>query len=335
MGYSLKSHEFNTFMDALKDAYILYGPKKIEDGGSLSDTDQVVYGEITSLDDLALDQKSFYSPKEIVFPIRETLMHFANGNVSVPEVDEKDYIIFLRPCDINGIQRLDTIFLENGGIQDFYYQRLREKVKFFLIECTEGFDSCFCVSMDANKSNDYDLAFRFGDTIQIDVKDQSMNAYLSDYKEDNVNIAFITENKVKVSLPNVDDVSIDIFDHPVWKEYTQRCINCGRCNTSCVTCSCFTMQDVAFDENPSMGERRRRWAGCHVNGFTDMAGGHGFRPKNGERMRFKTMHKINDYHRRFGHHMCIGCGRCDDVCPEYISFSKCINKVNDIIKEGK
>jgi len=65
-----------------------------------------------------------------------------------------------------------------------------------------------------------------------------------------------------------------------------------------------------------------------------MAGGHSFRKKYGDRMRFKTMHKINDFYRRFGFHMCVGCGRCTDVCPQYISFSKCINKLNEIIEEG-
>lgn len=29
--------------------------------------------------------------------------------------------------------------------------------------------------------------------------------------------------------------------------------------------------------------------------------------------------------------MCVGCGRCDDVCPEYISYSNIINKVNDAV----
>lgn len=31
--------------------------------------------------------------------------------------------------------------------------------------------------------------------------------------------------------------------------------------------------------------------------------------------------------------MCVGCGRCDDACPEYISFSNCVNKLNDAMKE--
>lgn len=93
------------------------------------------------------------------------------------------------------------------------------------------------------------------------------------------------------------------------------------------------MQDVFTDDSQTTAERRRRWAGCHVKGYSDMAGGHTFRPQNGERMRFKLMHKVYDFHKRFNKHMCVGCGRCDDVCPEYISFPAAIEKVNRIIEE--
>jgi anaerobic sulfite reductase subunit A len=46
-------------------------------------------------------------------------------------------------------------------------------------------------------------------------------------------------------------------------------------------------------------------------------------------MRFKVLHKIHDFRARTGYDMCVGCGRCDMVCPEYISFSNIINKVAD------
>lgn len=65
----------------------------------------------------------------------------------------------------------------------------------------------------------------------------------------------------------------------------------------------------------------------------DVAGGGSYRKKNGERMRFKVLHKVLDYKQRNGYHMCVGCGRCDDICPEYISFSHCVNKLGDAIKE--
>ena len=46
-------------------------------------------------------------------------------------------------------------------------------------------------------------------------------------------------------------------------------------------------------------------------------------------MRVKVLHKIVDYRKRFGYDMCVGCGRCDDVCPEYISYTNIIGKVFD------
>ena len=93
------------------------------------------------------------------------------------------------------------------------------------------------------------------------------------------------------------------------------------------------MQDVFYTDNARTGERRRVWASCMVAGYTDVAGGGEYRQKNGDRMRFKTLHKVLDYNQRFGHHMCTGCGRCDDVCPEYISFSNIINKLEDAMEE--
>ena len=95
------------------------------------------------------------------------------------------------------------------------------------------------------------------------------------------------------------------------------------------------MQDIFYRDNGKVGERRRIWASCQINGYTDMAGGISFRKPQGDKMRFKVMHKVYDYKKRFGYNMCVGCGRCDDICPEYISFSNCINKLEDAVNEVK
>lgn len=335
MEIKMNQSTFDQIIKAISSEYKIYAPVLFQDEGAFSDTNQVRYAEINSFEEISLDKKSYFSPKEIIFPVRETLLRFKGDEITVPEIDEKKIAIFLRPCDINGINRLDTIFLKNGGIEDFYYKRLREKVKFFMIECTEGFDSCFCVSMNANKTSDYAAAFRFSDEISVNIKDESLNRYFEICEKTNYQPDFIEENKVEVTIPDPEKVTNDLFEHELWKEYTRRCIACGRCNTSCITCSCYTMQDITQDKELGTGERRRRWAGCQVKEFSNMAGGHDFRVKNGEKMRFKTMHKINDYYKRFDEHMCVGCGRCDDVCPEYISFSKCINKLNQIVEEVK
>lgn len=68
---------------------------------------------------------------------------------------------------------------------------------------------------------------------------------------------------------------------------------------------------------------------------TDVAGGGSYRKTRGERMRFKVLHKISDFKKQFGYQMCVGCGRCDDICPEYISFSDCLNRLADMEQEGE
>ena len=116
----------------------------------------------------------------------------------------------------------------------------------------------------------------------------------------------------------------------MWQEYAGRCIGCGRCNFVCPTCTCFTMQDIFYRDNENAGERRRVWASCQVDGYSDIAGGISFRKDQGERMRFKVLHKIYNYKNRFGYHMCVGCGRCENVCPEYISYIHCLHKLSEI-----
>ena len=83
-------------------------------------------------------------------------------------------------------------------------------------------------------------------------------------------------------------------------------------------------------DNENAGERRRVWASCQVDGYSDIAGGISFRKDQGERMRFKVLHKIQNYKNRFGYPMCVGCGRCENVCPEYISYIECLNKLSAI-----
>jgi anaerobic sulfite reductase subunit A len=153
----------------------------------------------------------------------------------------------------------------------------------------------------------------------------------ADAKAEDVTPAYVTENEVRVKVPA--KVPNEIYKHSMWDEYTARCINCGRCNFVCPTCTCYTMQDVFYTDNGKVGERRRVGASCMVDGYTNVAGGGQYRRTNGERMRFKVLHKVYDFRKRFGYDMCVGCGRCDMVCPEYISFANCINKLNDAVNE--
>lgn len=336
MALKVNHQDFNKILEGLAEEYKIVAPVRLKGVGRFSDTDTIRYEEISRVEEIVHDEKAHFSPKEILFPITQTLFYFIGDEYKETKEHEKKIIVFLRPCDIHGIKRLDEVFLKNGVEKDVYYERLREKVKFFMMECKEGFDNCFCVSMDTHKTDKYAVAVRFGEELLLDVKDENFLEIFRAYGEEvTFTPKFVEENKVKVHLPDIHNIDMDLFEHEIWKEYEERCIACGRCNFVCMTCSCWTMQDIHYHENKNNGERRRVWAGCHVDGFTDMAGGHGFRKNYGDRMRFKTMHKIYDFKKRNGYHMCVGCGRCDDICPEYISFSKCINKVTNIVGEEK
>ncbi len=386
MAFSLSTADFNTYIQGLTQHYRLFAPIKKVGKGPFSEQDLIGYREVLDASEIIWSEKSYFSPKEVFFPIRETLFRFLDQQASVPAIDTRPILLFLRPCDLNGIGRLDDIFLKNGTDPDFYYARRRELLKFAVMACDEGFDTCFCASMGSNQVAGYDLAIYIGgmatkDQVVLDIQspaflpkaaegagEQERTADNKQVVETNIgqegkdkskilqNARFVQQltdkqlkvfsealpllaplkNKIEVVVPDFEGIELDqIFNHALWQEYTRRCIACGRCNTSCITCSCFTMQDVYTDDNKQMAERRRRWAGCHVDRFSDMAGGHTFRAKNGERMRFKLMHKVYDFQKRFDRHMCVGCGRCDDVCPEYISFPAAIAKVAQIIEEVK
>lgn len=307
------------------EKYQVFAPKLMEGEGCFSDTDIIRYGKVASLDEIEWEKKSDYSFKEVLLAINETLFYFTEDQTTVPKGPEKDILIFLRACDLHAVKRLDQIYLKNG-FEDFYYGRVRERAKFILMGCKETCGSGFCVSMGTNRAEDYDAYLKVQDgQVYADFKCGELEETVTEGTQAEVHPDYVTENKEKVTLPK--KLSNESFGNEIWKEYGARCIGCGRCNFVCPTCTCFTMQDIYYKDNPKVGERRRVWASCQVDGYTDMAGGHGFRQSQADRMRFKVMHKIYDYEKRFGYPMCVGCGRCDDVCPEYISYANCVNRL--------
>ncbi|MEG0377085.1 MAG: anaerobic sulfite reductase subunit AsrA [Eubacterium sp.] len=335
MGYQIQIKSFNEQLNKLSEHYRIFAPRLYKGAGAYSDSDRIEYGEIQKIEDIEFDKKSDFSFKEVLFPQSEVLFYFTEDDIKEASIKPKGNIIFLRSCDLHGVKRFDDIYLKNG-YEDHYYARLREKTKFILMGCRESFENCFCVDMETNQCNEYDAYIELdGESVKIDSHWEALDAsFLDEAKEVTVLPKYVLKNKIQVDIPEKIELE-EVLKLPLWEEYNARCIACGRCNFVCPTCTCFTMQDIFYKENGRVGERRRVWASCHVDGYTDMAGGICFRQSKAERMRFKVMHKISDYKKRFGVHMCVGCGRCDDVCPEYISFSNSINKLNDALSKER
>ncbi len=324
LGYKMTKAQFSQYLDNLKSEYVLFAPVVLSGKGRFTDTDTVRYQQVGTLEEIEFGQKSHFSAREVLLPITQTLFYFTEDHWLEPKGDEKKILLFLRSCDIHAIKRLDEIYLRNG-FEDPYYKAVREKIRFCLIECSASFPNCFCVSMHTNDTSVYDIFIRpKDDHVYVGIKNEEFGC--SAGVPVSIRPQFVTQNETAMAIP--ENIAAAVAVDGVWQEYSTRCIGCGRCSFVCPTCTCFSMQDIFYKDNPNSGERRRVWASCMVDGFTDMAGGHAFRKSKAERMRFRIMHKFHDYQKRFGYHMCTGCGRCDDNCPEYISIAGCINKLN-------
>ena len=335
MGYILTREGFDKVLSELGRAYRLYAPVRKTGEGRFTDTDVIRYDFVKSAEEIELDQKSDYAFKEILTPLSETLFFFTENEVKTADRDAHDVIIFVKSCDMHAVKRLDQIYLDNT-FADPFYKEIRERVHFVLLGCPRSGEDCFCVDMGTNRTADgywFSVDRTENGGFACDVPEESLAELFAKNSEteQRVEPKYVTENTVHVMIP--EEIPFGIYKNAVWDEYSARCIGCGRCNFACPTCTCYTMQDVFYTDNGKVGERRRVGASCMVDGYTNVAGGGEYRRTKGERMRFKVLHKILDFKKRFGYQMCVGCGRCDRICPEYISFSACINKVNKAVEE--
>ena len=337
MGYILTREGFDKVLSELGRTYRLYAPVRKTGEGRFTDTDVIRYDFVNSVEEMELDQKSDYAFKEILSPLSETLFFFTESEVKTADRDAREAIIFVKSCDMHAVKRLDQIYLDNT-FADPFYKEIRERVHFVLLGCPKSGEDCFCVDMGTNRTADgywFSVDRTEDGGFACDVPEESLAELFekNSAAEQRVEPKYVTENAVHVTIP--DEIPSGIYKNSVWDEYSARCIGCGRCNFACPTCTCYTMQDVFYTDNGKVGERRRVGASCMVDGYTNVAGGGEYRRTKGERMRFKVLHKILDFKKRFGYQMCVGCGRCDRICPEYISFSACINKVNKAVEEMK
>ena len=333
MGYQLTQDGLRQVFADWSREYDIYAPKRFEGTGRFSETDVIRYGTVRTPEEIVWDQRSDYSWKEAVLPVCQTLLYFTEETVTEAKDPERGKIVLLRSCDLAAVKRFDYIFLQNGP-EDSYYKDRRDKIKFVLMGCDHSFEGCFCVSMGTNRTAGWDAALnRREDGYQAEAADSFLAAALEkagtpcgDVVPDGVDA-----NDFTVTVP--EDLTSAVAQSTIWDEYDKRCIKCGRCTLVCPTCTCWSMQDLYYTENGQAGERRRVQASCMIDGYTDVAGGLKFRQKGGERMRFKVLHKVLDFKKRAGYQMCVGCGRCDAICPEYISFVRCIEKLADGMKE--
>ena len=325
--FSVRNERFANILARLQEKYRVYAPMRFPGRGSKG-SDLIRYGEISCLEDIVYKERSHFSPKECFHPVSQTLFRFEENECSEEAMnDTRGLIVICRTCDIKAIEHMDDIFLHNGE-PDSYYGRIREKMKLVLLECRESFENCFCASLGSNVAGGYAAAMRIDDICALmEICDGELLPYFTDEVPIDFAPEFVKDNPRRACMPEIDRSMLkDICSMDYWKQFDEKCIGCGSCNTVCPGCSCFDTVDIIYDEQSRSGERRRVWSGCMLPNFTETAGGGMARKTQGANMRFKLLHKFFDYGLRFGKsHMCVGCGRCIDRCPKGIDFLDTVN----------
>ncbi|MNN90396.1 Anaerobic sulfite reductase subunit A [compost metagenome] len=75
-------------------------------------------------------------------------------------------------------------------------------------------------------------------------------------------------------------------------------------------------------------QHERVWDSCLYEGFQKEASGHNPAAMPGQRVQRFWQHKFGEgFRREFGRYGCIGCGRCDQVCPGGIGVHAVMHKV--------
>ena len=339
MSYALNIQQANAVLDEIRKDYTVFAPKRFPKQGRYSDTDIIRYAEISRFEDIVWDTKSDYPAKEVLTPIQQAIFYFTEDEYRESKGPKKPYLVLARPCDIAAQHVQQKIYAGNGGYTDVYYERVRKLVRFAMMECNGGDDTCFCVSMGTNRTDDYSLALKFSsEGVKVQVTDDDFTGYFKECPKAKYTPSFVEENELKVTVPDLDNAEVRkaLKTHPMWNEYNSRCISCGACTVACSTCTCFTTRDVIYGDNPEVGERRRVTSSCQIEGFDQMAGQKEMRSTAAARMRFKVLHKFHDYKARFGDsHICVGCGRCMHRCPEFISIAATVNKMSRAVEEIK
>ena len=340
MSYVLSSDKAKALFSELKKEYKIIAPKRFPAQGRFSATDIIRYAEVDSFDEIELKEKSDYPAKEAISPIQQAIFYFTEDEFRASKGNTKPVLLFARPCDINAQHVQAQIYAGNGGFVDMYYQRMRELVKFVLMECPASDDTCFCVSMGTNKTDDYSMAVHVGcdGSMSFKVQDEALESYFAGAEKSDFEPAFVEENETKVRIPEIPNKEVvnKLKADPMWRQFDKRCISCGACTIACSTCTCFTTRDVVYGDNPEVGERRRVASSCQIADFSTVAGGGSYRNNAGDRMRYKMLHKFHDYKARFGdQHMCVGCGRCISRCPEFISITHTLEKMYDAVEAIK
>lgn len=304
-----------------------------EDGLSL-------FREVGTAEEARLEPqgRTRWSAKEFLLPASETLFTYRYDGDAVeleqPPEPPEQVLVGLRPCDAAGTARLDDVLLEDEA-----YARRRERTTLVSLACAGAEPGCFCTAVGGSpagtEASDLQLVPLGGSWLLRSLTERGAAlvdgatgewpaASDDDWAAADEQRRVVEESIAAEPLPSDWAAALaERFDAPLWSVLGERCLGCGICAYVCPSCSCFDVTDTG---SATCGTRCRSWDSCGFGRFTKHAAGHNPRGTQPARYRQRILHKFSWFPLEHGATMCVGCGRCVELCPVGLDIRSSVAK---------
>ncbi len=333
-----------------KKDFSLFVNSLIKDGtydvvGVVAKGKRYVFDTLSSADELHLQYDvTILPPKKYFLPQYEHLLKFSlekSYEAKPISDDTKRIIIGVHPYDIIALEQTDRHYLDQQ--QDTFYKKRRENTIIIGVDIQNVSERSFAASMKTNVTDSgFDLLLTdIGTSYAVTIGSENGTKLLKKYatvkdatsadlqKVKTVREAVLKKYKQKVKVDKKDwsGLLVANYQHAIWEEHADVCMECSSCTMVCPTCFCYDVKDDV-SLNLKEGTRVRTWDGCMLKDFTKVGSGEVFREDVKERYRHRFFRKGNYLPERYGFVACVGCGRCGSAClPDIADPCNLINEL--------
>ncbi|MNF46752.1 Anaerobic sulfite reductase subunit A [compost metagenome] len=279
-----------------------------------------------------------FAAKAFFFAEREAVFRFDGERFVAIEPAAPAQVLFgLHACDLAAVAYQDQFFAA-----DAHYQARRAATLLVGLECRHSCSQGFCTLVDSGpevRAGTADLILlpsEAGWLLLIAsvagaaaVADLALPAASRDWPAQRV------AHRQQVASEQGDGqwlqdgiaaINAAKVSAATWESLGLRCLVCSGCTTVCPTCSCFAPLERKLPDGSI--EQERVWDSCLYEGFQKEASGHNPSALAGQRVQRFWQHKFGEgFRQTFGRYGCVGCGRCDHVCPGGIGVHAVMRKV--------
>lgn len=350
--YLVSAGEIRQLAREFQETHEVYGPQRNAQTGQVF-FDLLAKGESPDLDAIIPSMPV----KEILFPQMERILKYkvdaaAQAVTIEKQVTEKPKVLFgLRPCDLAGILCLDRFFIGQEFVDDVYLTHRRQSI-LITNTCTQPFPQCFCVCTHtgpaADEGFDLDLT-QIADGYLVEVGSDKGQAIADErcwqraegghFEEKRAVIDqsislfpdLAKDNKAWISRA-MNRITTGFVKHEIWEYIGEQCFECGACSFVCPSCSCFNIEDAKICDGEC--ERLRTRDSCSFEGYARMAGDHNPRKPVEDRRNKRFFCKLSySQSKKYLRPGCVGCGRCQWVCPGDIGMPNVVQYIRREISE--